>query len=314
MQMPSPFLVRLTRTVCIAALGGVLLSACAETKFVMATAKRLGDTNKSEGMYKVGKPYQVAGVWYYPEEDYDYDQTGVASWYGPNFHAKATANGEIYDQWAVTAAHKTLPMPSMVKVTNLDNGRVLTVRINDRGPFVAGRIIDLSRGAAQLLDIEKAGTANVRVQILAKESRVLAERAKAGQVELAEVDAPVTRDNVSSQPVASEPLDAPAPVEVVSVKPVQAQPVQARPVQIQPVSAARGIFIQAGAFSNSGNAERVRDTLSRLGSVQIQPIPVNGRDIFRVRLGPVSNSDEAGRLLAQVHEAGYAGARTIVVD
>lgn len=113
---------------------------------------------------KIGKPYQVFGRWYHPADDRDYDETGIASWYGPGFHARPTANGETYDQDALTAAHKTLPMPSWVEITNLENGRVVTARINDRGPFVDGRIIDLSRRTAQLLDITAKGTARVRVR------------------------------------------------------------------------------------------------------------------------------------------------------
>ena len=113
---------------------------------------------------KIGKPYQVYGTWYSPADDQHYDARGIASWYGPGFHALSTANGERYDQDDVTAAHKTLPMPSWVEVENLDNGRRLVVRINDRGPFVAGRIIDLSRRSAQLLGVDKAGLANVRVR------------------------------------------------------------------------------------------------------------------------------------------------------
>ena len=116
------------------------------------------------GAVKIGKPYQVAGSWYAPADDRHYDQKGIASWYGPGFHALATANGERYDQDDITAAHKTLPMPSWVEVENLDNGRRLVVRINDRGPFVAGRIIDLSRRSAQLLGVDKAGLAQVRVR------------------------------------------------------------------------------------------------------------------------------------------------------
>jgi rare lipoprotein A len=113
---------------------------------------------------KIGKPYQVFGKFYYPSDDRGYDQKGIASWYGPGFHALNTANGERYDQDDLTAAHKTLPMPSWVEVENLDNGRKLVVRINDRGPFVDGRIIDLSRRAAQLLGVAGPGTARVRVR------------------------------------------------------------------------------------------------------------------------------------------------------
>ena len=123
------------------------------------TAKRF-----DPGTYKVGSPYQVEGKWYYPKVDLAYDERGVASWYGPNFHGKKTANGEIFDMWALTAAHPTLPLPSYAYVTNLANGRTLLVRINDRGPYARGRLIDLSRASARLLGFEARGTATVRVR------------------------------------------------------------------------------------------------------------------------------------------------------
>jgi rare lipoprotein A len=118
------------------------------------------------GGYKVGAPYRVGGVLYTPRVQPSYDETGVASWYGPGFHGRRTANGEVYDQYALTAAHATLPIPTNVRVTNLENGRSLVVRVNDRGPFHDGRIIDLSARGADLLGFKRAGTARVRVQYL----------------------------------------------------------------------------------------------------------------------------------------------------
>jgi rare lipoprotein A len=115
---------------------------------------------------KVGKPYQVMGRWYYPKHDPDYEATGIASWYGPDFHGRRTANGEIYNMQRLSGAHPTLPLPSYVEVTNLANGRTLVVRINDRGPYKRGRIIDLSKRAAELLGYTKSGTAQVRVRYL----------------------------------------------------------------------------------------------------------------------------------------------------
>src|SRR5690242_12256883 len=126
-----------------------------------------GSVAQKGGIYKVGQPYQIDGTWYYPAEDFNYDETGIASWYGEAFHAKVTANGEVFDLNALTAAHKTLPMPCIVQVTNLENGRSIELRVNDRGPFVRGRIIDVSRRAAQLLGFEGQGTTKVRVQVLA---------------------------------------------------------------------------------------------------------------------------------------------------
>ncbi len=111
----------------------------------------------------VGRPYRIAGKWYRPAVDNNYDQTGTASWYGPNFHGRLTANGEIFDQFALSAAHPTLPLPSYVRVQNLSNGRSITVRVNDRGPFANNRLIDLSRRSAEVLGFINAGTARVRV-------------------------------------------------------------------------------------------------------------------------------------------------------
>lgn len=120
------------------------------------------------GSYKVGRPYQVNGVWYYPAEDPGYDRVGMASWYGHAFHGRRTANGEVFNKHRMTAAHPTLPMPVLVRVTNLNNGRSLVLRVNDRGPFVAGRIIDVSQGAAEALGFRQAGVARVRVQFVGR--------------------------------------------------------------------------------------------------------------------------------------------------
>jgi rare lipoprotein A len=119
---------------------------------------------KGGGAYKLGAPYMVQGRWYHPRAEPDYDRTGVASWYGMDFHGRKTANGEVYDRSALTAAHPTLPLPSYVTVTNLANGRTVLVRVNDRGPFKAGRIIDVSQHVAGLLGFERQGTAEVRVR------------------------------------------------------------------------------------------------------------------------------------------------------
>lgn len=116
------------------------------------------------GTYKLGNPYTVAGRTYVPRNDPNYDRTGTASWYGDDFHGRLTANGEVFDMNRLTAAHPTLPLPSLVRVTNVENGRSLVVRVNDRGPFLHNRIIDLSRASAKTLGFQHQGTARVRVQ------------------------------------------------------------------------------------------------------------------------------------------------------
>jgi peptidoglycan lytic transglycosylase len=132
--------------------------------------------------YKVGAPYTVNGITYYPHVDYAYDRVGVASWYGEEFQGRYTANGEVFDLNGLSAAHTTLPLPSIVEVINLENNRALRIRVNDRGPFARGRIIDLSRRAAQLLGFERNGTARVRVKILKEESIRAAAAAQRGMI------------------------------------------------------------------------------------------------------------------------------------
>lgn len=135
---------------------------------------------KGDPIYKIGNPYKIRGKTYTPQIDYSYKETGVASWYGPKFHNRRTANNEIFDENFLTAAHRTLPLPSYVLVTNLQNNRSVRLRVNDRGPFAKGRIIDLSRQGARVLGYERQGTTLVHVQILPNESKLLADQMKRG--------------------------------------------------------------------------------------------------------------------------------------
>lgn len=305
-----------------------VLGGCAETQFLIHTAKRTGvtkGTTEGGGHYKVGNPYQIQGVWYYPKVDYEYDKTGIASWYGPKFHGKATANGEVFDMNLVSAAHKTLPLPSYVQVTNLENGRSLKVRINDRGPYAHGRIIDMSRRAAQLLGFEREGTAKVRVAILAQESRAAAVRLQ-GEALLASRGSPITVEKAPKPAVTTESLlppgDVAAPVPVTkssaNAQPAalpQPQAVQDKPreelVQDQPAESTV-LYVQAGAFSHFDNANRVKAMLHGIGPVKISTILVAGRDLFRVRVGPIAGVAEADRILEGVISSGYPDAQIIV--
>ena len=156
------------------------LSACAELNLANHLTKKIIMSNKKEKItkdennnkelikpyYKVGNPYYINGIKYVPKEVSSYYEEGIASWYGPKFDGKLTANGEIFNQYDITAAHKTLPLPSLVKVTNLENNRSITLRINDRGPFVGDRIIDLSYKSAQILGVINKGTARVSVELI----------------------------------------------------------------------------------------------------------------------------------------------------
>lgn len=318
-----PGLGRRLRPIAFAALCCFGLAACAETEFLVHTAKQVGgssDSGTKLGRYKVGAPYQIKGAWYYPAEDYEYSETGIASWYGPNFHGKKTANGEIYNQNDLTAAHRTLPMPSAVRVTNLENGRSIVLRINDRGPFARGRIIDVSRRGAQLLGFERNGTAKVRVDILEDESRQLKVAALNGDSQQIQVAAS-PREAVVSQPLPSNGTPAPAPTarqEPVSSQPLEPAPVSrsrapalSDEVEILPVSPT-GIYVQAGAFSQLENALRMRDRIFEMGPTQISRFAVSGSEIYRVRIGPLKTVDIADSTLSQVVDAGVDGAQLVV--
>ncbi len=309
----------------------IVVTACAESQFLIHTAKIVNQTNDavpSQGRYKIGNPYEINGTWYYPKVNYEYDETGIASWYGPNFHGKLTANGETYDMNALTAAHRTLPLPTWVEVTNLENGRKLNLRINDRGPYAKGRIIDISRQGAQLLGFQTNGTAKIRVRVLAEESLALV-RQLTGEATIAEVGSPITVESVPTEAVDTEPLAPPDgaaiveasanPVVVTETSEPPSNETVSEPVtspsepEVQVVEVVdTGIFIQAGAFSQYENANRVQATLTTIGEVNISQILVNDLDLYRVRLGPISNVTEADILLSQVIGAGYPDARIIV--
>lgn len=296
------------------------LGACSEARLAMHATKVGNDASALPGVYKVGNPYQINGIWYYPAEDYTYDETGIASWYGPGFHQKSTANGETFDQNDVTAAHRTLPMPSLVRVTNLDNGRVLVVRVNDRGPYAQGRILDLSRRSAQLLGFEGKGTAHVRVQVLPEESRQLA-AAYAGQsANKGTQVAAAPRESVSAQSLEGAPASAPPKtVTTASTQPAKSSAITSAPLpdlKAQPVQQvaprSTNMFIQAGSFARYDNAQRLSARLSTVGQASITQVNIGQQPMFRVRIGPIASLDDADRMLDQIVRSGAPDARLIV--
>jgi rare lipoprotein A len=320
------------RTRCAALAAVLVLGGCAEAELIAHTAKQARDAVEPEraerpGYYKVGNPYQIAGVWYYPKVDYDYVETGIASWYGPGFHGKETANGEIYNQGDLTAAHRTLPMPSVVRVTNLENGRALKLRVNDRGPFARGRIIDVSKRAAELLGFKEQGTAKVRVEVVEADSRRMAageldrrDRSKPPEavptvgVETASL-APAThgtrdREGTRASDAAPQPRNAPDREPADAGGRSGAAEVTGEVTQV-PV-ADSDIFVQAGAFTGYDNANTLRARLASLGDVRIAEAQVDGRQFFRVQVGPVDDVDAADRLLDKLVANGYTQSRVVV--
>ena len=211
---------------------------------------------RTEPRSRRGNPpfYDVFGIRYFVlSSSVGYRERGVASWYGPGFHKVRTSTGESYDMYGMTAAHKTLPLPAYVQVTNLQNGRSVVVRVNDRGPFVRNRIIDLSYTAAAKLDMLRNGTAMVEVRT---------------------VDAPSTA-----------PVTEPA---------------------IQTPAAAPTLFVQAGAFSEPANADRLVEKLrgGGYGKVFVRDDQIAGRKMYRVRIGPIPDVPEFDRVVAALERAG----------
>lgn len=214
---------------------------------------------KAEPRSAKGNPafYTVLGKRYFVMKSAEgYAERGVASWYGPGFHTKSTSNGERYDMYAMTAAHKTLPLPSYVQVTNLQNGRSVTVRVNDRGPFKDGRIIDLSYTAASKLGMLRSGTAFVEVRA---------------------VSAGATSQNASVAP-------------------------------------ASALYVQAGAFSEEANAAKLVNQLRTQGvaNATVRGDRVDGRTLYRVRVGPVPSVPDFDRALARLKKLGIADAHLAV--
>ncbi len=222
---------------------------------------------------RYGNPpyYDAFGKRYYVlSTNIGYVERGVASWYGPGFHQIRTSTGEPYDMYAMSAAHKTLPLPAYVSVTNLQNGRSVVVRVNDRGPFVGNRIIDLSYSAAAKLDMIRGGTAFVEVRSIDPSTWV------------------------------------PAPAAAAPAAPVQA-PAAAPAATVQaPAAVGAPLFVQAGAFADPSNAERLAQKLrgGAYGNVFVRDDRIAGRRMYRVRIGPVPNVAEFDRVVAALERDG----------
>lgn len=252
------------------------------------------------------RPYQIRGRWYRPEEQPNYDETGLASWYGAQFNGRPTATGERFDMHALTAAHKTLPLPGLVEVTNLANGRSIVVRVNDRGPFAEGRIIDLSRGAAEALDLLQRGVGEVRVRYLGR-----APREGGG----------TTIQYAAAEPVAAAPTALRGPVRYLSVAGDQGAVAQvpetaSAPVRYEaPAPAVRaptvplpaaGQWVQAGAWPDARAARRAAETLG--GSARVEQ---DAGGAWRVLVGPWPDASAAERSRRAVISRGYPDALLI---
>jgi rare lipoprotein A len=251
---------------------------------------------RSEPRSRSGNPpfYDVLGKRYFVlSSSSGYVERGVASWYGPGFHKVRTSIGEFYDMYGMSAAHKTLPLPAYVRVTNLQNGRSVVVRVNDRGPFVGNRIIDLSYTAASKLDMLRNGTAMVEVRTLDAAPLPVPAPVPAPERPITAADsAPV------AAPLTASPLEAASPAAAVA---------GAQVVQV-PVPSA--LFIQAGAFSDPKNAERQVEKLrgGGYGKIFVRDDEIAGRRMYRVRIGPVPSVAEFDRIVAALERVGIKDA------
>lgn len=341
------------RSLAVLLVAGASLAACASPHPHLAS--RFAPANPPSGAggrYKVGDPYQVAGVWYVPKEQPNYDQTGVASWYGDEFHMKPTANGEIFDMTALSAAHTTLPLPCIVEVTNLDNGRKLQVRVNDRGPFVGGRLIDLSHAAARELGYDRAGLAHVRVRYvgpaqlggpdagLRYASNQIPKSATKTPPLRASLPtpawpsptiAPLTGAALPALPVATAlpaapiavasaalpplPSAAPAtpyvPPQVAALVQVASAPPSVELAHTATAATSSVYRVQAGAFSDQANAQRVASQLGAAGDATVEVVQRNGATLYRVVLRSTSDEGEAWALRDRVASYGFGDARVL---
>ena len=305
-----------------------VLPGCAELELASHAVKQspIPDGSKTKGTFKVGNPYKIAGKRYYPKETYSFEQTGVASWYGPNFHGKKTANGEIFDMYELTAAHKTLQMPSLVRVTNLENGKSIVVRVNDRGPFSKNRIIDMSKRGAELLGFKNQGTTKVKIQVLTEESRQAAAIAKSGQstrgMEVAMNERgyqPISHRTQPRRPVLTRPQ--PTVAQHARVPAVETADIQTSvPGHVKqgrfypdPIVQQKKIFVQAASLRDPARAESLASSLQRVGNAHVQPAIVNGQNFYRVRIGPLASTAVTDDVLAQLALAGQNNA-IVVVD
>ena len=253
------------------------------------------------------RPYQIKGVWYYPQPHYEYEDEGVASYYGGTdiFHGRPTATGERFDMNEVSAAHKTVPLPCIAEVTNLENGRQLQLKVNDRGPFYNDRIIDVSRRAAQLLGFDKKGTARVRVRTLVPESLAL-NGIDPSNVMVAQKSKPLPKTEVAS----SYPRLPDSLFEEASD--IAAMVVAESPSLMDNVPASSGIFVDVGEYESHTEAHTHSKKINGFDNVPIEPVKTRRAKPYAVRLGPIASMSQANQILDQLAQAGHLMSRIII--
>lgn len=308
----------------LASLASALLAACSSSQSDRSPPGPAADNKAASlppGSWKLGRPYRINGKWYHPRHDPTYSRTGTASWYGSQFHGLATANGETFDKEQVSAAHPTLPLPSIVKVTNLDNGRELVVRVNDRGPFHDDRVIDLSQAAARELGYERSGLARVRVDFVEIDPAAMGVPAGTVMVASASPPAAPTPPPAPAPALFDDPTAPAATVTAVALPPPPASAEQriqlaslGEPTLPAAVCRAGPHLVQVGAFTDTARVRAASARVAGLAPLRMEPIFIGERAAMRVRVGPAADRGAGERLLAKVRAQGYAEAYLVPVD
>ena len=319
----------MTRRLLSSALLGLLLGACGTTPTHRPDGppRRGVDLGaipdaipRAEPRSRYGNPpaYTVFGKTYHVlDSSRGYVERGIASWYGRKFHGRRTSSGEPYDMLAMTAAHKTLPLPTYARVTRLDTGQSIIVRINDRGPFHDDRIIDLSYAAAARLGMQHSGTAPVEVRAIDPETDTPTAEAKAERA-IGDTATAALQPVAGAMPVSRPTLaDIPQPRHHAEPEPLQdfgTAPVDAQ----RPAASHANVYLQLGAFSRRENAERLLSRLQDLASpLEIQADHSRQTTVYRLRLGPLADVETANALapglLPRLDELGLGRPR-IVID
>jgi rare lipoprotein A len=292
--------------------GGALLTAVLVAGSASAQAAARASSAKTlRAEANGGNPqvYEVFGKRYRVRESSDgYREQGIASWYGHPFHGRKTSNGEIYDMNEMTAAHTTLPLPTWVEVTNLTNGKRIIVKVNDRGPFVGKRVIDLSYAAANALDMVRGGTAKVEVRALEGPPPTMTATTTARRA-----------DRNQTAAAARERVKPPAPApQSDSVQPAAAwspppETAWSPPPSLEPQ--AERLFAQAGRFTKRGDAVQLVDRLKAQGIVNAFVVTEDGRrrSLHRVRVGPLPDDAEVERMSDRLRGAGGRRSRSVVM-
>ena len=301
------------------------LSSCTSVELAANLGKKAflkkDKLDKSNAIYKIGNPYVVDGKRYYPKKNLNYDEKGIASWYGPKFHGKPTANGEIFNQYKLTAAHKTLPIPSAVKVTNLKNNKSLIVRINDRGPFVNDRIIDLSYQSAKKLNLLKSGTGFVRVQLLRSESLLLEKLAKKGQFpEINEIKKRTTppinqviHSNVSIKKIGEDNLVVNSQNKFNEKKNKgHIEDVQKKVQALKINGKSYKIWVQIASFSNKKSANILKTKFISIKNINVKKVNLKGKPFYRVRVGPFKEINDTKEIYNFLINSGMEGTKIFV--